>query len=75
MLRRTAPPTANREGLRHLAFEVDDVEEKARDVFRHGGRLLGQVSSTSVDDMGFLTFAYATDPEGNVIELLRWDRG
>ncbi|MDD1770077.1 MAG: VOC family protein [Methanomassiliicoccales archaeon] len=75
MLERPTPPAANRKGFGHLAFEVDDVDAIVRQVVRHGGKMLGRVSTTKVADVGTLTFAYTTDPEGNIVEVLRWDRG
>jgi predicted enzyme related to lactoylglutathione lyase len=39
-------PAANREGIRHIAFEVDDVEDAAAKVLRHGGRMLGEAVDT-----------------------------
>lgn len=64
---------ANRKGFGHLAFTVDDVADKIAEVERHGGRCLGQIVSREVPEVGTITFAYATDPEGNIIEIQRWD--
>ncbi len=64
---------ANREGLAHLAFAVDDVAAAARRVVAHGGSLIGEVTSAEVPGAGTLTFVYAADPEGNVVELQAWD--
>jgi predicted enzyme related to lactoylglutathione lyase len=63
---------ANREGITHIAFEVDDVAAAARLVVAHGGGLVGDVVSAEVPGVGLLTFVYAADPEGNVIELQAW---
>lgn len=60
---------ANREGIAHIAFEVDDVEEAASRVFDCGGRRVGEVTQASIPGVGTLTFVYVTDPEGNIIEL------
>jgi catechol 2,3-dioxygenase-like lactoylglutathione lyase family enzyme len=62
----------NRPGLGHLAFAVDDVEAACRAVLEAGGGLVGRVVSVEVPGAGLVTFAYATDPEGNVIELQCW---
>jgi catechol 2,3-dioxygenase-like lactoylglutathione lyase family enzyme len=43
MLERPAPPAANRLGLGHLAFEVEQVEETLMALLARGGRELGQV--------------------------------
>jgi predicted enzyme related to lactoylglutathione lyase len=67
------PPTAvNRPGFGHIAFAVDDVETARRAVLAAGGSAVGQVVSLPVPGAGTVTFAYVTDPEGNVVELQRW---
>lgn len=63
------PFAANRPGAGHIAFAVDDVEEALRQVIRGGGGLVGELVSTIIPGVGGLVFVYATDPEGNVIEL------
>jgi len=63
---------ANREGIMHLAFEVDDVAEAMAEVLRNGGSKLGEISSSEVKGVGILTFIYMTDPEGNIVELQSW---
>ncbi len=67
-----SPAAANREGIAHLAFEVEDVEKQASAVIEHGGRKIGDIASSEVGGVGLLTFAYMADPEGNIIELLSW---
>jgi predicted enzyme related to lactoylglutathione lyase len=67
------PAAANREGITHIAFAVDDVAAAARLVVSHGGGLVGDVASAEVPGVGLLTFVYAADPEGNIIELQAWD--
>ena len=62
----------NREGISHLAFEVDDVEQAMADVLNHGGNKLGDITSSRIDGIGYLTFVYMADPEGNIIELQAW---
>jgi len=63
---------ANREGLAHLAFEVDNVEDALALILEHGGRAVGEVVTHEVPGVGRLIFAYATDPEGNILEIQRW---
>ena len=63
---------ANREGIIHLAFEVDDVEQAATDVLMHGGSRIGDITTSEVEGVGLLTFTYLADPEGNIIELQSW---
>jgi predicted enzyme related to lactoylglutathione lyase len=62
-------PAANREGFSHIAFEVDDVAAALQTVIAHGGRAVGSVVSRDVEGVGRLTFVYAADPEGNILEL------
>ncbi len=65
-------PAANRAGLGHLAFEVDDVASAVRAVLAAGGSAHGDVVSHDVAGLGRLTFAYVRDPEANLIELQCW---
>lgn len=62
----------NRPGIGHIAFAVDDVEAARDAVLAAGGTAVGQVVSLAVPGAGIVTFAYVTDPEGNIIELQRW---
>jgi catechol 2,3-dioxygenase-like lactoylglutathione lyase family enzyme len=67
------PATAiNRPGLTHLAFAVADVEAARQAVLDAGGTAVGDLVSLEVAGAGRVTFAYVTDPEGNIIELQRW---
>ena len=69
----TKPPSlANREGFGHIAFEVQDVEKVMGQVLAHGGKKVGEVSTTEVSGVGKLTVVYVADPEGNIIELQKW---
>ena len=68
----TLVPAANRKGIGHLAFAVDDVTAKLAEVLESGGRALGEVVTRAVPGAGSITFVYATDPEGNILELQRW---
>jgi predicted enzyme related to lactoylglutathione lyase len=65
-------PAANREGITHIAFEVDDIQALLEMMRRHGGGAVGEISTKEVPGVGVLTFIYATDPEGNIVELLNW---
>lgn len=65
-------PLANRLGLGHIAFLVDDVAAIREKVLQHGGRDLGQIAHTVVPGVGRLTFVYLTDPEGNILEIQHW---
>ena len=66
-------PAANREGFGHIAFEVDDVVSALDAVVRHGGGTLGEIVTQEIDGAGILTFVYAADPEGNIVELQSWE--
>ncbi len=66
------PPALNRPGFAHLAFEVDDVEAKRREVLARGGREVGQLVTIDIPGAGRLTLVYLTDPEGNILELQKW---
>lgn len=63
---------SNREGIAHVAFEVDDVEEAAAEVITRGGRHVGRVTEKDIPGVGVLTLVYLADPEGNVVELQSW---
>lgn len=67
-------PAANRPGFDHIAFAVDDVEVARQAVLAAGGGELGKVVSVEVAGAGAITFAYLTDPEGNIIEVQRWEK-
>jgi len=64
------PAAANREGIAHLAFEVEDVEHTAAEILKHGGNNIGEIASSEVAGVGLLTFVYLADPAGNIVELL-----
>lgn len=64
----------NRVGFGHLAFEVEDVEEALRRLLAEGGSQLGEVATRNIPGAGTLTLVYARDPEGNALELQRWER-
>lgn len=66
------PVVANRQGITHLAFEVEDVAEALDLVLKHEGKMIGEIASAEVKGVGLLTFVYCADPEGNIIELQAW---
>ena len=72
MLENSEPPSANRKGFGHLAFEVDDVRGILEKMISHNGSKLGEIVQKEVEGVGLLTFTYATDPEGNIIEIQSW---
>ena len=71
MLEKTEPIAANREGFGHIAFKVDNVEAALEKMLTTGGSKLGEVVHKEFKS-GTLTFTYAKDPEGNIIELQMW---
>lgn len=65
-------PGVNRPGFGHIAFAVDDVEAALGAVRSGGGGQIGQVVTLEVAGKGSVHLVYATDPEGNIIELQAW---
>lgn len=65
----------NNQGLGHLAFLVDDVEQVVKKVIEHGGKHYGKlVRKDYGKEMGVLVARYVTDPEGNIIEVQNWEK-
>ncbi len=63
----------NQFGLAHIAFAVDDVEAATKVVIKEGGSLLGKIVNTDIEGVGNIIFVYARDPEGNIIEIQKWN--
>ena len=66
------PRAVNRQGFAHLAFAVEDVKATLDTVLEAGGQSVGEVVTLEISDAHFVRFAYAADPEGNILELQRW---
>jgi catechol 2,3-dioxygenase-like lactoylglutathione lyase family enzyme len=66
------PPAANRPGFQHIAFAVPSVEAARSAVLAAGGAAIGSVVTLQTADGRFVTWAYVTDPEGNIVELQSW---
>lgn len=64
----------NKRGYGHLAFEVENVEEVLMDIKKNGGSEFGKLTSRVVKEVGKITFVYARDPEGNLIEIQKWEK-
>jgi catechol 2,3-dioxygenase-like lactoylglutathione lyase family enzyme len=64
----------NRQGLGHLAFEVEDVAATVGTLLERGGSLVGAVTEKQIEGVGTIAFVYARDPEGNIIEIQSWRR-
>jgi len=67
-----AVPAINRPGLAHLAFEVDSVDAALEQVLSAGGGVVGEIATLTTSTGAHVTLCYATDPEGNIIELQSW---
>lgn len=63
---------ANQRGFGHIAFEVDDVAQLLTKIEQNGGSREGQLTVRQVPGVGEITFIYARDPDGNLIELQSW---
>jgi catechol 2,3-dioxygenase-like lactoylglutathione lyase family enzyme len=66
---------ANRSGWGHVAFAVPDVDAALAVVIEAGGGRLGEIVTTATSDGRHVTWCYATDPEGNIVELQAWSGG
>ena len=66
------PPAANRPGFQHIAFAVPSVGDAREKVLAEGGAAVGSVVTLQTSDGRFVTWAYVTDPEGNIVELQSW---
>ena len=62
----------NKEGLAHIAFAVDDVDACLKLLIEKGGSKIGEVVKTEIEGVGEINVVYAKDPEGNIVEILKW---
>lgn len=67
-----AGPRVDRPGWGHVAFQVPDVPNALEAVVAAGGGRHGEVVTTATADGRRVTWVYATDPDGNLIELQAW---
>jgi catechol 2,3-dioxygenase-like lactoylglutathione lyase family enzyme len=65
-------PVANRLGLGHLAFSVAELSTIVDQLLLHGGSLVGEQTTHHIEGVGKITFVYAADPDGNILELQQW---
>jgi catechol 2,3-dioxygenase-like lactoylglutathione lyase family enzyme len=65
------PTAPNRPGYGHIAFVVEDVRAICEAILAAGGGMVGAISTVEILGAGTIEFAYATDPEGNIIEVQR----
>jgi len=61
-----------RSGWGHIAFQVPDVPAAVAAVQEAGGGRVGEVITTQTADGRQVTWCYATDPDGNIVELQAW---
>lgn len=62
----------NQCGIAHLAFEVENVAATLKKVLDAGGGQIGELVNAEYEDGRKAQFVYATDIEGNIIELQSW---
>ena len=67
-------PVTNRLGFGHIAVAVPDVAAARDAVAAAGGGGIGALVSVEIPGAGHIQFVYATDPEGNILELQHWSR-
>jgi catechol 2,3-dioxygenase-like lactoylglutathione lyase family enzyme len=62
----------DRPGWGHVAFQVPDVAAALDAVASAGGGRIGEAVTMKTKDGRRVTWVYASDPEGNVVELQAW---
>lgn len=65
-------PKINRTGFGHIAFEVEDVDAMLAKILAADGGQIGERIVADYPNNVVATFVYATDPEGNIVELQNW---
>ena len=65
-------PRVDRAGWGHIAFQVADVPTALNTVLAAGGGRIGAVITSTTADGRHVTWCYATDPDGNIVELQAW---
>jgi len=65
-------PSVARPGWGHIAFQVPDVSAAVDAVVANGGARVGEIVTTHTSDGRSVTWCYATDPDGNIVELQAW---
>ena len=69
-----SPVSPNKRGYGHIAFEVENVPFVLEILEKNGGTAAGEITKRKVNGVGEITFIYARDPEGNLIELQSWSK-
>jgi len=62
------PPSPTEPFCPHLAVTVDDLDAKLDEIVKNGATHL----KGPMEMPGMVEWAYVADPDGNVIELIRW---
>ena len=65
-------PRVDRAGWGHVAFQVPDVEAALDAVVAAGGSRFGDVVTLTTSSGSRVTWCYAADPDGNLLELQAW---
>jgi predicted enzyme related to lactoylglutathione lyase len=65
-------PAVNQPGFGHIAFSVQNVQEALDIVLRAGGEAIGDIVTLQIATGAKVTWCYARDPEGNIVELQSW---
>jgi catechol 2,3-dioxygenase-like lactoylglutathione lyase family enzyme len=68
-----AEPVMDRTGFMHLAFRIDDIEGTLQKVRAGGGSAIGEVAVAVIENVGSADFVFAKDPEGNILEIIKWN--
>jgi lactoylglutathione lyase len=67
------PCMVNDYGFGHIAFHVDSMEAIKARVIENGGKAYGAMVKPDIAGVGSLSVIYMRDPEGNIIELQKWN--
>jgi len=62
----------NQPGFAHIAFTVENVQDMLVSVIKEGGYKIGEIVTKEIENAGTIEFVYASDPDGNVLELQHW---
>lgn len=65
-------PLINDKGFAHIAFHVTDVDATLKKLIAKGGQKYGELVEKDIDGLGIIRVIYATDPEGNIIDIQNW---
>jgi glyoxylase I family protein len=68
----SAGPRVDQSGWGHVAFQVPDVPSALEEVLAAGGGRVGEIVTLTTADGRHVTWCYATDPDGNIVELQAW---